>query len=83
VAGIDLALDVARDVADSVDVGDRGAAELHDETSHGNRSRSSTASAPEAAMVAGRREKARIDTGAMRRLQLHDLRLVSGKIYRH
>jgi hypothetical protein len=34
-------------------------------------------------MVAGRREKARIDTGAMRRLQLHDLRLVSGKIYRH
>ena len=83
VAGVDLALDVARDVADAVDVGDRGAAELHDETGHGSRSRSSTASAPVAAMVAGRREKARIDTGAMRRLQLRDLRLVSGKICRH
>jgi hypothetical protein len=61
---------VARDVADAVDVGDRGTAELHDETGHGSRSRSSTASAPGAAIVAGRREKARIDTGAMRRLQL-------------
>ncbi len=33
-AGIDLALDVARDVADAVDVGDGGAAEFHDETRH-------------------------------------------------
>src|SRR5260370_692868 len=34
VAGRALALDVARDVADAVDVGDRGSAELHDEASH-------------------------------------------------
>ena len=33
-AGVDLALDVARDVADAVDIGDRGAAEFHDETGH-------------------------------------------------
>src|SRR5262249_39381531 len=35
VAGIDLALDVPRHVADVLDVGDRGAAELHDEAGHG------------------------------------------------
>ena len=35
VAGIDLALDVARHVADALDVGDRGAAELHHQASHG------------------------------------------------
>ena len=35
VAGIDLALDVARDVADALDIGDRGAAELHHQTGHG------------------------------------------------
>ena len=34
VAGVDLALDVARDVADAVDVGDRGAAEFHHEAGH-------------------------------------------------
>ena len=34
VAGIDLALDVARDVADALDVGDRRAAEFHDDESH-------------------------------------------------
>ncbi len=34
VAGIDLALDVARDVADALDVGDRGAAEFHDDERH-------------------------------------------------
>ena len=34
VAGIDLALDVAGDVADALDVGNRGAAELHDEERH-------------------------------------------------
>jgi hypothetical protein len=33
-AGIDLALDVARNVADAVDIGDRGSAEFHDETGH-------------------------------------------------
>ena len=33
-AGVDLALDVARDVADAVDIGDRGSAEFHDETGH-------------------------------------------------
>ena len=35
VAGVDLALDMARDVADAVDVGDRGSAEFHHETRHG------------------------------------------------
>ncbi len=35
VAGIDLALDVARDVADALDVGDRGAAEFHHQAGHG------------------------------------------------
>ncbi len=34
VAGIDLALDVARDVADAFDVGDRRAAEFHDKPAH-------------------------------------------------
>src|SRR5437660_1439957 len=33
-AGIDLALDVVRDVADAIDVGDGGAAEFHHETGH-------------------------------------------------
>ena len=32
--GVDLALDVTRDVADAVDIGDRSAAEFHDETGH-------------------------------------------------
>ena len=35
VAGIDLALDVARDVSDAGDVGDGRAAEFHHEASHG------------------------------------------------
>src|SRR5688572_18510820 len=34
VAGIDLALHVARHIADAVDVGDGGAAEFHHETGH-------------------------------------------------
>ena len=34
VAGVDLALDVARDVADALDVGDRRAAELHHQKRH-------------------------------------------------
>ena len=34
-AGVDLALDVARDVADALDVGDRRAAEFHHEAGHG------------------------------------------------
>ena len=34
VAGIDLALDVARHVVDALDVGDRGSAELHHQASH-------------------------------------------------
>ncbi len=33
-AGVDLALDVARDIADAVDIGDRSSAEFHDETGH-------------------------------------------------
>ena len=37
VAGIDLALDVAGDIADAVDVGDGGAAELHHDARHGKR----------------------------------------------
>ena len=34
-AGVDLALDVARDVADAVDVGDRRSAEFHHKPGHG------------------------------------------------
>jgi hypothetical protein len=34
VSGIDFALDVARDVADSVDIGDGGTAEFHHEAAH-------------------------------------------------
>jgi hypothetical protein len=33
-AGVDLALDVLRDVTDAVEIGDRSAAELHDEPGH-------------------------------------------------
>ena len=33
-AGIDLALDVTRDVADAIDIGDRSAAEFHYQTGH-------------------------------------------------
>jgi len=35
VAAIDLTPDVLRDIADAVDIGDRGSAELHDEAGHG------------------------------------------------
>ena len=34
-AGVDLALDVARDVADAVEIGDRRSAEFHHQPSHG------------------------------------------------
>jgi hypothetical protein len=34
VAGVDLALDMARDVADAVEVGDRRSAEFHYQASH-------------------------------------------------
>jgi len=34
-AGVDLALDVARDVADAVEIGDGGSAELHHKAGHG------------------------------------------------
>jgi hypothetical protein len=37
IAGVDLALDVARDVADAVEIGDRSSAEFHYEASHGGR----------------------------------------------
>ena len=33
-AGVHLALDVARHVADAIDIGDRGTAEFHDQTGH-------------------------------------------------
>ncbi len=35
--GIDLALHMARDVADAVDIGDGGAAEFHHEAAHDDR----------------------------------------------
>jgi hypothetical protein len=35
VAGINLALDVPRDVADVLDIGNRGAAEFHNQAGHG------------------------------------------------
>ena len=34
IAGVDLALDVARHVADAVEIGDRGSAEFHHQPSH-------------------------------------------------
>ena len=37
VAGGDFALDMARDIADALDIGDGGAAEFHDETGHKGR----------------------------------------------
>ena len=36
VAGVDLALDVVRDIADAVDIGDRGSAEFHHQAGHGD-----------------------------------------------
>ena len=39
-AGLDLALDVARRIADALDIGDRRAAELHDQTGHRDEKRS-------------------------------------------
>ena len=36
VAGVDLALDVLRDIADSVEIGDRGSAEFHHQAGHGD-----------------------------------------------
>ena len=35
VAGLDFALDMARDIADAVDIRNRGAPELHHQTAHG------------------------------------------------
>jgi 2-polyprenyl-6-hydroxyphenyl methylase/3-demethylubiquinone-9 3-methyltransferase len=35
VSGVDLALDVTRDIADALDIGNRGSAELHHQASHG------------------------------------------------
>ena len=37
VAGVDFALDVAGDIADALDIGDRGSAELHHQSRHGQR----------------------------------------------
>ena len=37
VAGIDLAFDMARDIADAADVGDGGPAEFHHDARHGSR----------------------------------------------
>ena len=68
VAGINLALDVVSGVADAIDVGDRGSAELHNKTGHSRRLRSFTGSAPPRGRCRTAR-KARIDTGAMPTLQ--------------
>ncbi len=35
ISGVDLAPHMARDIADALEIGDRGAAEFHDETGHG------------------------------------------------
>ena len=68
VAGVDLALDVARHVADAVDVGDRGSAEFHHQASHDVSATSSDATSGrrDCAASAGR-EKARIHTGGVAR----------------
>ena len=64
-AGVDLALDVARDVADAVDIGDRGSAEFHHQTGHDFGSQPSS----DRTRRRRRREKARIHNGGVRRLQ--------------
>ena len=60
VAGVDLALDVARDIADAVDIGDRGSAEFHHQAGHGGRI---SKDAGGAGFIAAPREKARIHSG--------------------
>ena len=61
-AGIDLALDVARHIADVLDVGHRGSTELHHQASHPAPPLSWLAGAA-AKMREPRREMARIHTG--------------------
>ena len=63
VAGIDFTLDVMGDVADVVDVGDRGSAEFHDKTRHADRSTGCERMRGESLMP--RRRKARIHTGGV------------------
>ena len=71
-AGVDLALDVARDVADAVEIGDRRSAEFHHQASHGVKN----LTFPDAPKGANKRpaqlappQKARIHTGGVARLQ--------------
>jgi len=68
-AGIDLALDVARDIADAVDVSDRGSAELHHKASHEPNYAldmpRADAIAPAGMSSPDRREIARIHTGGV------------------
>jgi hypothetical protein len=48
IAGVDLALDVARHVADAVEIGDRRSAEFHHQSSHGFRTWSLNLTFPDA-----------------------------------
>ena len=57
-AGVDLALDVARDVADAVDIGDRRSAEFHHQTGHDFSSQPSKTDAPAAPAHTYRRGQA-------------------------
>ncbi len=68
--GIDLALDVTRGVADAVDVGDRRAAEFHDQTGHeGALALSIFLKVDARPQPSSRGETARIDNGEVRQPQ--------------
>ena len=72
VAGVDLALDVARDVADAVDVGDGGSAEFHHEAGHdvpGTRRKALTSDRHESATPAAPKRRVYIPAGSKRRNQ--------------
>jgi hypothetical protein len=77
-AGIDLAFDVLRDIADAVDVGDRRSAEFHNQTSHQSYSRPFKRTAP----ITQPAQKARIHNGGVRRLQQRAFWLVSYRFFK-
>ena len=66
VAGVDLALDVARHVADAVDVGDRRSAELHHQPGHDTRHILREQKGPRGGLAKHRPKIAAIHTGRVR-----------------
>ena len=64
VAGIDLALDVVRHIADAVDVGDRRSAEFHHQTGHLKRSVLELLTPPRSGWRAGPKRRVYIPMGS-------------------